>query len=94
MRFSLARFRNQSVERVIEEIKYLQRDFGVQEINFWDDIFLVNKKWIYRFCDALDKENIDITWTCESRVDHVNPDLLKRIASVGCYCIFYGFDYI
>ena len=90
-RFGL-KFRNQSVERVIEEIKYLQRDFGVQEINFWDDIFLVNKKWIYRFCDALDKENIDITWTCESRVDHVNPDLLKRIASVGCYCIFYGFE--
>jgi anaerobic magnesium-protoporphyrin IX monomethyl ester cyclase len=90
-RFGL-KYRSQSVERVIDEIKYLQEEFGAREINFWDDIFLVNKKWIYEFCDALERENIDITWTCESRVDHVNPELLKRINEVGCYSIFYGFE--
>ncbi|MEC7641288.1 MAG: radical SAM protein [Nitrospinota bacterium] len=90
-RFGL-KFRAQSVERVIEEIQYLQREYGVKEINFWDDIFLVNKKWIYAFCDAIEKENINISWTCESRVDHVNPELLQRIAKAGCYSIFYGFE--
>jgi anaerobic magnesium-protoporphyrin IX monomethyl ester cyclase len=90
-RFGL-KFRAQSVDRVIEEIKYLQKEYGVREINFWDDIFLVNKKWIYALCDALEREKIDIVWTCESRVDHVDPELLKRIAQVGCYSIFYGFE--
>lgn len=90
-RFGL-KFRAQSVERVIDEIKYLQREYGVREINFWDDIFLVNKKWIYALCDALEREKIDIVWTCESRVDHVTPELLQRIAKVGCHSIFYGFE--
>ena len=90
-RFGL-KFRSQSPQRVVDEIKYLQKEFGAQEIHFWDDIFLVNKKWIFEFCNLLEKENIDITWTCESRVDHVTPELLNRIAKAGCHSIFYGFE--
>ena len=37
-RFGL-KFRSQSPQRVVDEIKYLQKEFGAQEIHFWDDIF-------------------------------------------------------
>lgn len=85
-------FRRHSVPRVTEEIKILVNNYGIREIQFLDSVFIVNKQWVNEFCEAITRENIDITWNCGARVDWVDPEILKVVAKAGCYSIFYGLE--
>lgn len=86
------RYRRISVDRAIEEIKYLMKDYGIREISFWDDQFVNDKAWIDEFCDRLINEKIDITWACLARVSFVTEELLQKMAKAGCWNIFYGIE--
>ncbi len=89
---ALGKFRQRSVQNVIGEIKQLISDYGTKEIAFWDDIFTKDKKWVHEFCDALKRENINIVWSCYTRLDLVDPPLLKHMKEAGCWNIFYGIE--
>lgn len=86
------KYRRHSPRRVVAEIKNLVENFGIKEVTFWDDNFLVNEKWIFEFCDLWDEENLNIPWSACGRVNTVTGSMLKRIKEVGCWCIFYGFE--
>lgn len=88
----LGYFRRITPERTTELIDVLVRNYNIKEISFWDDMFVFGEKWINEFCDLIKKKNIDITWSCYSRVDMVNPPILKKMASAGCWNIFYGIE--
>ena len=85
-------YRSRSVNNVISEIKRLIKDYGIKEINFWDDVWGINKAWIDDFCSQILNEKIDITWSCECRVDTVDGELLKKMKKAGCWCIFFGIE--
>ncbi len=86
------KYRRCSPQRAIEEIKTLVLNFGIQEVTFWDDNFLINEQWVNEFCDLLDKEKIDIPWSACARVNTVSKSMLERAKKAGCWCIFYGFE--
>ncbi len=86
------KYRQRSVENVIKEIKHLKEKYNVQEIAFWDDIFTMNKKWVLDFCKALETENIKIAWTCESRLDLINEEIVQAMAKAGCWNMFFGIE--
>jgi radical SAM superfamily enzyme YgiQ (UPF0313 family) len=86
------KYRRYSPEMVIDEIRKLQAEYGIKEIQFWDDIFFINKKWVETFCGLIKKHKMDISWSGYARVDLVDPDLLKLAREAGCWNIFYGFE--
>lgn len=86
------KYRRYSPERVIAEIEYLQAEYGIKEIQFWDDIFFINKKWVESFCRLIQQKKIDISWSGYARVDLVTPELLRMARDSGCWNIFYGFE--
>ena len=86
------KYRKRSVDDVIKEIKHLQEFYSVKDINFWDDLWGVNDVWIIELCDKLKEEDIDISWTCELRVDSVAPEVLRKMKEAGCWAIFYGME--
>ncbi len=81
-----------SVDNVIEELIHLQERFGVKEINFWDDIWGLSKRWVEDFCNKIVKEKIDITWSCNCRADTVSVRMLTQMAKAGCWRIVYGLE--
>ncbi|MEK6984221.1 MAG: radical SAM protein [Nanoarchaeota archaeon] len=85
-------FRQRSVENVIKEIKHLQEKYDVKEIAFWDDIITLNKAWMHKFCEALDKERIGLIWSCYTRLDLVDEPLLRSMKKAGCWNIFFGIE--
>ena len=87
-----SRYRRRSPRNVIDEIKWLIKEFEIREVNFWDDNFALNSKWIFEFCRLIEEESIDITWSCCARVDTVTAPLLKRMGESGCFSILYGFE--
>jgi anaerobic magnesium-protoporphyrin IX monomethyl ester cyclase len=87
------KYRVRSVDNVLAEIWHVYETYGVRDVNFWDDLWGVNKKWAIEFCQRLKKEGPPgITWTCECRVDTVNEQMLREMASAGCWCVFFGLE--
>ena len=86
------KFKAQSPERVIAEISYYQKEFGVREIVFYDDVFTLNKKRAYAIAEGIMKQGLKIHWTCETRVDLVDKELLRHMKQAGCYAIAYGIE--
>jgi radical SAM superfamily enzyme YgiQ (UPF0313 family) len=81
-----------SVKKVIEEIKIIKEKLKIRKIGFQDNNFTINKKWTEKFCKSLKKENLDITWTCQTRSDLINSSLLKLMKKSGCTFISFGVE--
>lgn len=86
------KFRGQSPQRVAEEIAYYKERFGIKELAFYDDVFTLNKKRTYAIADEMLKRRIKIRWTCETRVNLVDKELLHHMKQAGCYAIAYGIE--
>lgn len=87
-----SRFRAQTPERVVEEIIYYQRNFGIKELAFYDDSFTLDKKRAQAIADEIIKKELKIHWTCETRVNLVDKELLSHLKQAGCYSIAYGIE--
>jgi radical SAM superfamily enzyme YgiQ (UPF0313 family) len=85
-----ARFR--SAGNILEEIALLVKDFGIREIQLLDDTFTVAKNRFREFCELLSEADFRITWSCNSRVDSVDDELLKLMKATGCHSISYGIE--
>jgi len=81
-----------SVENIIEEIKYLAKIFGIKEISISDDTFTISKERVMQFCDKLLSEDIDLTWSCNSRVEKIDEEALRLMKKAGCHHICYGIE--
>jgi radical SAM superfamily enzyme YgiQ (UPF0313 family) len=86
------KYRLRSVDKVIEEIKFLIETYGIKNINFWDDLWGFDRRWTEEFCRRMIEENIKISWSCERRVDITDLEILKLMKRAGCYSIFYGVE--
>ena len=87
-----SKFRAQSPERVVDEVAYYKDRFGVKELAFYDDVFTLNKKRAYAIAEEIIKRGLKIGWTCETRVNLVDKDLLSHMKQAGCYAIAYGIE--
>jgi len=86
------RIRFRSAEKMVEEIEFLQKNYGIRDITFYDDTFTSSQKRVKEFCGLILKKKLDLTWCCFSRVDTVNAELLKDMKKAGCYQILYGVE--
>ena len=87
-----AKTRTRSAVSLVEEIKLLQREYGIKEISFYDDTFTAFKNNVKDFCQRLIKEKIKITWSCMSRIDFVDKEMLRLMKKSGCHQIGYGLE--
>lgn len=85
-------YRTRSVDKVIDEIKFLIKTYGIKNINFWDDLWGFKREWTEEFCRRIIDEKIKISWSCERRIDTVDFDILRLMKKAGCYSIFYGIE--
>jgi len=86
------KLRVRSGTKVAHEIKFLQDRYGIREICFYDDTFTISKKEVRSFCHALSDLNMNLTWSCFSRVDTVDEDMLTMMKHAGCHQIMYGIE--
>lgn len=84
------RFR--SAENILEEIKFLVKNYGIREIFFHDDMFTANKPLVLGFCEGMIREAVDVTWVCMSRVDTIDEIVLRLMKAAGCHQICYGVE--
>ena len=99
------KFRQASPEYVFNEVVSRIKTHQVESIGFADDVFTTDRNWVYRMCELmklLQYKNIgnrtipknyrNPTWTCITRLDLVDYDLLKTMKGSGCTLIDYGVE--
>jgi radical SAM superfamily enzyme YgiQ (UPF0313 family) len=84
--------RLRSIENVIDEMEYLKKSYGILAIDFRDPIFTLNKERTLRFVKELIKRKSDIIWSCETRVDCLDEDLLRIMYQAGLRHINIGVE--
>ncbi len=85
-------YRKKSPKRVVDEIKYSVKKYGVKEVRFWDDTFFHNDEWINGFCDLMIKEKVEVIWSCHERVNKINDKISRKLADAGCWQILLGIE--
>jgi len=84
--------RTRSAENVAQEIALLYTNHGIREIAFADDTFTFRPSRIQELFARLDAMGIQLPWSCKSRVDTVDLDLLKFMKEHGCWHISFGLE--
>jgi len=79
-------------EKVLDEMEHLRDRFGAQEIFFADDIFLLRKQDIHRFCQASATRRLGLTWIGQMRADRVDTPIAIAMAEAGCQRIYFGVE--
>ncbi|MFH1850476.1 MAG: radical SAM protein [archaeon] len=83
--------RRRSVDNVLEEMKYLKREFGVRGIYFNDDTFATDVDWLKEFCSRLKKSGLSMVWGCQTRANIAqNIEILRIIKDAGCVQVDIG----
>lgn len=85
-------YRAQSPGRILSEIRELAVRYGIREITFQDDTFTADRERILKLCDLIKESGPDLSWSCMTRVDLVDPELLAAMKSAGCFSIAFGID--
>lgn len=90
VRGSPIRFR--SVDKIIEEINLLKNDYGIKSILFECSSFTLNKKQVLDICRNLRKEGMDISWSCATRCEIIDEEMIREMKKSGCYNINFGIE--
>ena len=85
-------YRTHSPMRVADEIQLLINKYGAREIAIWDEHFTLKKGRVIEICKEIKRRGIDIPWSCQSRTDGINEEMLKEMKSAGCEFIAYGVE--
>lgn len=85
------KIRKRSPKNIIDEMRYLNKTFGITGINFFDDTFGTDKGWVKKFCEEFKKSKLDMIWCCQTRVN-IAQDLetLCLIKDAGCMQVDIG----
>jgi radical SAM superfamily enzyme YgiQ (UPF0313 family) len=85
-------YRIRSPENIILEMREAIENYGIRSFYFIDDVFGLYKNWTKKFCDKILEENLNVKWSCETRVDLLDKELLVKMAKAGCWSIFLGVE--
>ncbi len=83
------RFR--SPENVLAELEQLVA-LGVRSVHMYADLFTVSREQVMRLCELILEDNLRLRWTCNSRVDFVDAEMLALMSQAGCWMISWGIE--
>ena len=81
---------------IVEEMEFYYRNFNIKEFNIEHDLFIYSKKLFFEFCDLLMKKGLNkkVSWSCSSRIDLLDEEIIKKLSVAGCSKIFLGIESI
>jgi anaerobic magnesium-protoporphyrin IX monomethyl ester cyclase len=78
-------------ENIMAELWKLKK-MGLNNIHMYADLFTVNRDQVIGLCKAMIEEKINLKWTCNSRVDYVDEEMLTLMGQAGCRLISWGIE--
>ena len=81
---------DRDVAEVGREVRALKERYGIETVYFFDPTFTLNRARTLRLLAVL--AELEVDWTCQTRVDRIDPELLAAMRAAGCGQISYGIE--
>ncbi len=81
-----------SPERIMEHIRFMVKHHGIRSLRFIDDTFTATPARVVRLCKLMLEENLNLEWSCLSRADTLNRDMLQWMKKAGCKRLYFGIE--
>ncbi len=86
------RYTYRNAKNVVDELEELVVKLGFDRIWFADDVFTINRARTLELCKEIINRNFKFKWSCLTRADRVDEELLHYMKRAGCELIFYGLE--
>jgi radical SAM superfamily enzyme YgiQ (UPF0313 family) len=83
--------RLRSPEKIVEEL-WLLNKLGIHNVHMYADLFTVSRDQVVGMCKLIIEQGLKLRWTCNSRVDYVDEEMLNLMAQSGCWYISWGIE--
>ena len=89
--FAKTPYKMRDVDDVLQNFEDIRR-MGIRQVHIADWTFAVNKKHARAIVQGMLDRNFGFTWSCLSRVDVVDRDLLAMMKQAGCDLVEFGVE--
>lgn len=89
--FASTPYRSREVDDVLENLEAI-RALGIRQVHVADWTFAVNKKQAKGILQGMVDRKLDFTWSCLSRVDLMDYELMALLQRTGCDLIEFGVE--
>jgi len=79
------------VDDVIDEIKYLKKNFNFKVVSFGDEMIFFNKKYVTELFNRI-KTELNVSYGCMGRVESINEEMTQLLKSTGCKYVSMGVE--
>ena len=79
-------------ERIMEHIHFLIQHHGIRSLRFIDDTFTATPARVVRLCKLMIEANLNLEWSCLSRADTLNREMLQWMKKAGCIRLYFGIE--
>ena len=90
--FFSRKYRMKSPARVVEEMRWLRKNWDISSFGLIHDNLTSNKKKVREFCEYILALNETFSWRCSSRTDTIDRPLMEMMRAAGCESIFFGVE--
>jgi len=88
------KWRSRNPIKVVDEIEYLVKEYGIREIHFEDDNISLSKTRMSKICDEICSRKLDISWATPNgiSVNTLDRGLIAKMKKSGCYRLFLAIE--
>ena len=90
--FGTNRYRMWEPQTVIKEIDHVVETYGVTNIKFVDEMFVLNKRHVMGLCDLLISRDYNVNIWAYARVDTVKDGFLDKLKAAGVNWLCLGIE--
>jgi len=89
---AMTTLRSRSPESIVNQIKFLHENYGIRQVQFYDDTFTATKAVCLKFCELMEAANLDVTWVAYIRGDCFSDRIAAAMKRAGCHQVLMGVE--
>jgi len=90
--FTGRKYRVRSVENMLEEMEWIERNLPVKEVFIEDDTFTISKGRVKEFSRGYLDRGLSVSWSCNARVDTLDLETMREMRKANCRFLIVGFE--
>jgi anaerobic magnesium-protoporphyrin IX monomethyl ester cyclase len=79
-------------QRVVDDLEFLVKQYGVRNVKFADEMFVLNRKHVEGICDLIIQRKLDLNIWAYARVDTVKEGMLPKLKAAGFNWLAFGIE--
>ncbi len=92
MRPAVNSYRFWSPRRVVDDLEHLATRYGLRNVKFADEMFVLNQNHVEGICDLILQRGLDLNIWAYARVDTVREGMLDKLRRAGVRWLAFGIE--